>query len=72
MSIANGSTSCAVESRFEEASKVLSRATAEMPGRDYLRQAQDEVRQRWAKAIAAPQGGPLPKMTKEQGGVPAK
>jgi tetratricopeptide (TPR) repeat protein len=61
------------ENRFEEASQVLSRATAEMPGRDYLRRAQDEVRQRCAKAVAAaPQGGPLPKMTKGQGGVPTK
>jgi tetratricopeptide (TPR) repeat protein len=41
------------ESRFEEACNVLSRARAEMPGRDYLRRAQDEVRQRWAKAVAA-------------------
>jgi len=41
------------ENRFEEASQVLSRATAEMPGRDYLRKAQHEVRERWAKAIAA-------------------
>ncbi len=32
------------EKRFEEASQILSRATAEMPGRDYLRQTQDEVR----------------------------
>jgi regulator of sirC expression with transglutaminase-like and TPR domain len=61
------------EKRFEEASQVLSRATAEMPGRDYLRKAQDEVRQRWAKAVAAaPQGSPLPKMAKGQGGVPTK
>ena len=41
------------ESRFEEACNVLSRARAEMPGRDYLRRAKDEVRQRWAKAVAA-------------------
>jgi tetratricopeptide (TPR) repeat protein len=41
------------ENRFEEASKVLSRATAEMPGHDYLRKAQNEVRERWAKAVAA-------------------
>jgi tetratricopeptide (TPR) repeat protein len=46
--------------RFEEAIALLSRATAEMPDRDYLRQAQGEVRQRWAKAISTtPQSGPL-------------
>ena len=47
---------------FEEATAILSRAAAEMPDRAYLRQAQGEVRQRWAKAIsAAPQSGlPLP------------
>ena len=44
---------------FQEAMALLSRATIEMPDRDYLRQAQGEVRERWAKAIsAAGQSGP--------------
>jgi tetratricopeptide (TPR) repeat protein len=50
--------------RFEEAMAILSRAAAEMPDRDYLRQAQGEVRQRWAKTISvsasSPSGLPLP------------
>jgi tetratricopeptide (TPR) repeat protein len=41
------------EGRFGEAVEILSRAAAEMPDRDYLRKAQSEVRQRWAKAVAA-------------------
>jgi hypothetical protein len=41
------------ERRFGEAIEILSRATAEMPDRDYLRKAQKEVRQRWEKAVAA-------------------
>jgi tetratricopeptide (TPR) repeat protein len=41
------------ERRFSEAIEILSRATAEMPDRDYLRKAQKEVRQRWEKAVAA-------------------
>ena len=40
------------QQRFEEAITILSRASAEMPDRDYLRKAQDEVRQRWAHAAA--------------------
>ena len=61
------------ESRFEEASKVLARARAELPGRDYLRRAQDEVRERWAKAIAAAaKSGPLLETPKVSGGAPAK
>jgi tetratricopeptide (TPR) repeat protein len=57
------------QSRFAEASDVLSRARAEMPGRDYLRRAQDEVRERWAKAIAAaPKSGAL----REMPSVPTK
>ena len=48
------------QGRFGEAIEILSRATAEMPDRDYLRKAQSEVRQHWAKAIAtAPDAGPL-------------
>ena len=39
------------QGRFGEAVEILSRATAEMPDRDYLRKAQSEVRQRWAKAV---------------------
>lgn len=39
------------EQRFAEAIEILSRATAEMPDRDYLRRAQSEVRERWAKSI---------------------
>ena len=40
--------------------EILSRAAAEMPDRDYLRQAQGEVRERWARAVSpAPQSGPL-------------
>ncbi len=39
------------QQRFAEAIEILSRATAEMPDRDYLRRAQSEVRERWAKAI---------------------
>jgi tetratricopeptide (TPR) repeat protein len=48
--------------RFQEATALLSRAATEMPTRDYLRQAQGDVRVRWAKAIsAAGQSGlPLP------------
>jgi tetratricopeptide (TPR) repeat protein len=43
---------------FEEATAILSRAAAEMPDRAYLRQAQSEVRERWARAVsAAPQSG---------------
>ena len=42
------------EGRFAAAIEVLSRAAAEMPDRDYLRKAQSEVRQRWAKAIITP------------------
>jgi tetratricopeptide (TPR) repeat protein len=38
------------EGRFREAIEILSRASAEMPDRDYLRRAQSEVRDRWAKA----------------------
>jgi tetratricopeptide (TPR) repeat protein len=41
------------EGRYAEAIDLLTRATAEMPDRDYLRKAQNEVRQRWTKAIAA-------------------
>jgi tetratricopeptide (TPR) repeat protein len=41
------------EGRFAEAIEILVRASAEMPDRDYLRTAQSEVHQRWAKAIAA-------------------
>jgi tetratricopeptide (TPR) repeat protein len=48
------------EGRFEEALAILSRATAEMPDRDYLRREESDVRQRCVKAIAStPQGGPL-------------
>jgi tetratricopeptide (TPR) repeat protein len=43
------------EGRFREALDVLARASAEMPGREYLRTAQNEVRQRQAKS--APQKG---------------
>jgi tetratricopeptide (TPR) repeat protein len=61
------------QGRFEEASAVLSRARAEMPGRDYLRRAAEEVRQRWAKTVAAAaKGGPLLEMPKLPGGGPAK
>ena len=46
--------------QFEEALEILSRAAVEMPDRDYLRQAQGEVRERWARAVSpAPQSGPL-------------
>ncbi len=38
---------------FEEALDVFTRATAEMPDRDYLRRAQSEVHQRWTKAASA-------------------
>ena len=41
------------EGRFAEAIEILSRAAAEMPDRDYLRKAQAEVRQRWAKITVA-------------------
>ncbi len=41
------------EGRFGEAIEILSRAAAEMPDRDYLRKAQSEVRQRWAKAVGS-------------------
>ena len=48
------------ESRFEEAVSILSRATAEMSDRDYLRRAESEVQRRWAKAVVStPQDGPL-------------
>lgn len=39
------------EGQFGDAIDILSRAMAEMPDRDYLRRAQDEVRERWTKAI---------------------
>ncbi len=46
--------------QFREALEVLSRAAVEIPDRDYLRQAQGEVRARWARAASpAPQSGPL-------------
>ena len=49
------------EGRFEEATEILSLAAAEMPDRDYLREAQSAIRRRWAKAIAdAPAGEPSP------------
>ncbi len=38
------------EGRFQESLALLSRAAAEMPDRDYLRQAQDEIRKHWSKA----------------------
>jgi tetratricopeptide (TPR) repeat protein len=38
------------EGRFAEAIDILSRAAVDMPDRDYLRKAQSEIRQRWAKA----------------------
>jgi tetratricopeptide (TPR) repeat protein len=38
--------------RFEEALAILSRARAEMPDREYLRQAQSEVSERWSRAIS--------------------
>jgi tetratricopeptide (TPR) repeat protein len=61
------------QGQFAEASEVLSRARAEMPGRDYLRRAQDEVRERWSKAIAAAaKGGPLLETPKLPGDAPAK
>jgi tetratricopeptide (TPR) repeat protein len=47
---------------FEEALDVLSRAAAEMPDRDYLRHAQDEVYQRWAQAFDGPLAEPLLEM----------
>ncbi len=48
------------EGRFQEALTILSRATAEMPDRDYLRRAERDVQRRWAKAIVStPQDGPL-------------
>ena len=48
------------EGRFEEALTILSRATAEMPDRDYLRRAERDVQRRWAKVIVStPQDGPL-------------
>jgi tetratricopeptide (TPR) repeat protein len=47
------------EGQFEQAAGILARATAEMPDRDYLRQAQVEVRQRWTHAaLAGSQSGP--------------
>ncbi len=48
------------EGRFADAIAILSRATAEMPNREYLRRAESDVQRRWAKATAStPQGGPL-------------
>jgi tetratricopeptide (TPR) repeat protein len=47
---------------FEEALDILSRAAAEMPDRDYLRRAQDEVCERWAQAADTPQSEPLLEM----------
>ena len=41
------------QGRFEEASRFLSRAAAEMPDRDYLRRVQSEVPRAMGKAIAA-------------------
>jgi tetratricopeptide (TPR) repeat protein len=38
------------QGRYAEAIDLLARASAEMPDREYLRKAQGEVRQRWAKA----------------------
>ncbi len=48
--------------RYEEAIEVLARASDEMPDRDYLRRAQDDVYERWTKAVADPQAGPLLQM----------
>jgi hypothetical protein len=48
------------EGQFQQALEILSQAAVEMPDRDYLRQAQGEVRARWARAVSpAPQSGPL-------------
>jgi tetratricopeptide (TPR) repeat protein len=47
---------------FEEALDILSRAVAEMPDREYLRRAQSEVHERWAKAVAEPPAGSLPRL----------
>ena len=47
---------------FEEAIDILSRAAAEMPDRDYLRRAQDEVYNRWAQAVDTPESEPLLEM----------
>ncbi len=41
------------EGRFEEALSVLSRAATEMPRCEYLHRAQDDIRGRWAKSVAA-------------------
>jgi tetratricopeptide (TPR) repeat protein len=55
---------------FEEALDILSRAAAEMPDRDYLRQAQNEVYERWAQVVDAPQAEPLLEMPCLMGASP--
>jgi tetratricopeptide (TPR) repeat protein len=51
------------EDRFEQAIDVLTRAAADLPKQDYFRRAENEVYQRWAKAMnSTPKSGPALQM----------